>query len=83
MIVENFPELASLDDEQKLILAGELWRSATSPDSASQQLSPEAVRMLEERLAHFESNPDTGISWDDLRDAKHSRCPIPRYCGGF
>lgn len=69
MIVENFPELAHLDDEQKLILAGELWKSATSPDSGSPELSKKAVEMLEERLAHFEANPDTGVRWEDLRDA--------------
>ena len=70
MIVENFPELADLDEEQKLILAGELWKSATSPDSSSRDLSPDTVRMLEERLSHFEANPDTGIRWEDLRDTK-------------
>lgn len=70
MIVENYPELADLDAEQKLILAGELWKIATTPDADSPELSLEAVRMLEERLAHFEENPDTGVKWDDLRDGK-------------
>ncbi len=70
MIVENFPELADLDDEQKLILAGELWMSATSSDSESRDLSADAIRMLEDRLAHFEANPGTGILWEDLKDAK-------------
>ena len=70
MIVENFPELASLDAEQRLILAGELWKSATSPDSASKELSPTAIQMLEERLAHFDANPETGISWEELREKK-------------
>jgi hypothetical protein len=70
VIVEKFPELDSLDAEKKLILAGELWRSATSPDSASQELSRDAIRMLEERLAHFEANPETGTRWEDLRDGK-------------
>ncbi|MFK5922707.1 MAG: addiction module protein [Verrucomicrobiota bacterium] len=70
MIVENYPELADLDAEQKLILAGELWRSATGSDTDSPELSLEAVRMLEKRLAHFEENPDTGIKWEDLRDGE-------------
>ena len=70
MIVENFPELANLDSEQKLILAGELWKSATGPDSDSPDLSREAIQMLEDRLAHFEENPGTGIKWEDLRDAE-------------
>lgn len=70
MIVENHPELADLDVGQKLILTGELWKSAIAPDGDSPDLSPEAVRMLEERLAHFEENPDTGVKWEDLRDGK-------------
>ncbi len=70
MIVEKYPELARLDAEQKLILAGELWKSATAPDADSPELSLEAVRMLEERLAHFEKNPESGVKWDDLRDRK-------------
>ena len=48
------PELVELDPEQKLILAGELWKGATTPGADSPELSPEAVRMLEERLEHFE-----------------------------
>lgn len=71
MIVENFPELADLDDEQKLILAGELWKSATSQESGSpQDLSSEVVQMLEERLAHLDANPESGIPWEKLRDEK-------------
>ena len=73
MIVENFPELASLDAEQRLILAGELWKSATSPDSTTKELSPNSIRMLEERLTHFDANPETGIAWEDLRDSKLAR----------
>lgn len=67
-MVGNYPELAKLDDEQKLILAGELWRSARAPREDSPDLTPHAVRMLEERLAHFEANPETGTRWEDLRD---------------
>ncbi len=70
MIVENYPELDRLDAEQKLILAGELWKSATTPDADSPELSLEAIRMLEERLTHFEKNPESGVKWDDLRDRK-------------
>ncbi|MCF6311926.1 MAG: hypothetical protein L3J39_05705 [Verrucomicrobiales bacterium] len=70
MIVESYPELAELDAEQKLILAGELWKSAISPDSDSPERPIEAVQTLKALLAHFEKNPDTGVKWEDLRDAK-------------
>ncbi|MBP6601150.1 MAG: addiction module protein [Verrucomicrobiales bacterium] len=70
MIVENYPELSDLDGEQKLILAGELWRSVTTPDVDSPDLSVEAVRLLEERLEHFDANPESGVKWEDLRDRK-------------
>ena len=73
MIVEDFPELANLDSEQKLILAGELWKSAIAPESDSPELSSEAIRLLERRLAHFEENPETGIKWEDLRDAEREK----------
>ena len=73
MIVENYPELANLDAEEKLILAGELWKSATSPKKNSPELSAETVRMLEERLAHFEENPNTGVKWDVLRDRETAK----------
>ncbi|MEO0414719.1 MAG: addiction module protein [Verrucomicrobiota bacterium] len=70
MIVEKFPELADLDGDQKLILAGELWRSVTKTDDSSPEISREAAEMLEERLNHLEANPETGIRWEDLRDLK-------------
>ncbi len=36
MLTERFPELHGLDAEEKLILAGELWREATRPDGAAE-----------------------------------------------
>jgi hypothetical protein len=72
MVVENFPELASLDAEQKLILAGELWKSVTAPSPDSPEVSPALIALLEERLNHFKANPATGISWADLRGSKKS-----------
>lgn len=70
MIAEKFPELQGLDPQQQLILAGELWRSATRPVAGTPELSEEAVRILEERLVAFEERPDSGISWAELRDSK-------------
>lgn len=69
MIAEEFPQLAALDAEQKLILAGELWKSAIEDHPDSPELSRNAVILLEERMAHFQSNPDSGIKWEDLRNA--------------
>ncbi len=68
MVVEQFPELERLDGEQKLILAGELWKSVTSPNGEHAELPSDIAAMLEERLAHLEANPETGVKWEDLRD---------------
>lgn len=68
MIVENYPELARLDAQQKLILAGELWKSVAVSDNGTPELSAEVIGLLEERLKHFEENPDSGVRWEELRD---------------
>ena len=68
MIVENFPQLAELDSQQKLILAGELWQSVALPNGTTPELSKDSIRLLEDRLKHLKENPDNGIRWEGLRE---------------
>ncbi len=67
VLTERFPELDKLNAEEKLILAGELWRDATSSESMV-ELSEEAIAAIEARLDHYLRNPDSGISWSALEE---------------
>jgi hypothetical protein len=69
MITERFPELHGLDAEEKLILAGELWREATRPATASEpaELPKEIISMIEARLEDYLEHPESGISWATLK----------------
>ncbi|MEO0445042.1 MAG: addiction module protein [Verrucomicrobiota bacterium] len=68
MISEQFPDLQSLDPQQKLILAGELRKEAVSPQENDDELPASAVALIEERLDEFLANPGAGVSWETLKD---------------
>lgn len=63
---ETFPELESLPPDEKMILAAELWKEATSGGDSGDP-SPEIVAVLEERMKHYKENPETAVSWSDLK----------------
>jgi hypothetical protein len=67
MITDRFPELERLDPQEKLILAGELWRDATRPGADDPELPEAAIEAIEARLAAYLAHPDSGISWTDLK----------------
>lgn len=67
MIAEQFPQLENLNPQDQLLLAGELWQKATAPDGDAPDLPKEAVQLLEERLADYLKNPESGISWEELK----------------
>lgn len=69
MIVDQFPELAKLGPDEQLQLAGELAKQAMS-SSDSAEVTPEAVELLEARLDHFLDHPETGVSWEELREQR-------------
>lgn len=69
MIAEKFPELATLDPEDQLILAGELMLRATARNDAP-QLDTVTMQLIEARLNEYFQNPDSGVRWEDLRDRK-------------
>ena len=65
MIIEKIPEIQSLTAEQKTALARELWSEAeadsTNPEREAQ------LRILEERWKHYENNPGTASTWDEVK----------------
>lgn len=62
----DYPELDSLPPDEKLKLAVELWKEATS-DEAALPVHPEIVEILEARLRHYEENPETGVPWEEVK----------------
>ena len=64
MIVERFPEIAALPNEEKRILVSELCEDlASSKDGAD----PAIVRILEERWSQYEANPSSAITLEEFR----------------
>ena len=71
MIDDRFPELANLDPDEQLELASELAKRAMKSPECS-ELSENAVKLLEERLDYFMKNPESGISWEELRNQRNA-----------
>ena len=71
MIVERFPELESLAPEEQLALAAELARKAARRGGIP-ELTERSAAVLEERLDHFLANPESGVSWEELRSKRPS-----------
>jgi putative addiction module component (TIGR02574 family) len=69
---EVLHELTRLSAEERLLLVQELWDSiAADPAGDSWPLTPEQVRVLDERLeAHHQRRAlgqTTGSSWNDVK----------------
>ena len=69
MIAERFPELEALEPTEQLQLAAELTQKAARANAVP-ELTPRSVEILEDRLEHFLENPETGISWEKLRELR-------------
>ena len=66
MIIERLPEVQKLSNEEKWALVDELWADLVG-DSES-EAKPAIVEELQSRMAHFEANPETGTTWEAIRD---------------
>ncbi|MFT6179268.1 MAG: hypothetical protein ACI9NQ_000112 [Paracoccaceae bacterium] len=66
MIAERIPALAKLTKEEKVLLAAELWADAEGVDEVAEP-NPKVLQLLIDRLAQYQSNPDSAISWDAFR----------------
>jgi putative addiction module component (TIGR02574 family) len=51
--------------DERLDLAQTLWDSASPPDDFT--LTPELRDLLDARLLEAEANPDTDISWEEMK----------------
>jgi len=66
MITEKFPQLATLTDEEKLLLAEELWESVAG-DSSHIKLTDAQKTLLDRRWKEYEANPDSASSWEEVK----------------
>ena len=66
MIADKIPELKKLSAEEKLLLVKELWDELVSQPNA---FPPRAdhVKLLRERLVHYERHPEDVIAWEQLK----------------
>jgi putative addiction module component (TIGR02574 family) len=51
--------------DERLDLAQTLWDSASPPDDF--RLTPELRDLLDARLLEAEANPDTDITWEEMK----------------
>ena len=64
MISDRYPDLLTLPDEEKLQLAGELWKDVIG-DAAEDD--PALVTLIEARLAAYQAHPERVSPWADVK----------------
>ena len=63
----SIDEIKMLDISERIILVEEIWDSiAKEQDNVG--LTEYEKSVLDERLASLENNPDTLMSWDEMKD---------------
>lgn len=66
MIVEQIPEIESLNPSEKLLLVGELWNEIVkSPDGL--EVSRDIVSELDRRMEEYERDPNKLVAWEDAK----------------
>jgi putative addiction module component (TIGR02574 family) len=65
MILETIPAIQALTVEEKLLLAGEIWREA----SAAEPISPELAAMLDERIAAYREHPQDVLTTGQVAES--------------
>jgi putative addiction module component (TIGR02574 family) len=66
MIAETIPQIQGLTPREKLILVGELLEQFEEAPQDTPQ-NEAIVRLLDARMADYEKNPDSAISWEDFK----------------
>jgi hypothetical protein len=69
MLIEQHPSLHSLSIEDKILLAEELCLDAL----LDVQRNPALLERVQQRLHEYRDEPDSGISWDELKGKIRSR----------
>ena len=65
MILETIPAIQLLTVEQKLLLAGELWRDASAD---SEPVSPEIAALLDERIEAYRKHPEDVFTTEQVTE---------------
>jgi hypothetical protein len=65
MILERFPDLAVMSDEDKLVLMTELWENVTEPKSLLD--SSELSHWVQNRWEEYQAHQDRFSSWKDVK----------------
>jgi putative addiction module component (TIGR02574 family) len=66
MIKKKIPALKNLSDEEKLILAGELWDEIMTEGSFD--LTNEQKKMLDRRIKYAEDHPEDSTPWEVVKE---------------
>ena len=61
-------EIKSLSKSEKLLLINDLWDDV-SEEMENSELSDSQIKLLDERWAEFEKNPDEGKPWSEVKKA--------------
>jgi len=64
MISERYPDLLALSDEDKLQLAGELWKDVVGGVAEE---DPALAALIAARLAEYQAHPEQVSSWTDVK----------------
>ncbi len=72
MKLAQLPQVMALSTEEKLELIHELWESI-GPDADRIEVSYEEKRLLNERWAEHEANPESALSLEELKEAVAKR----------
>jgi len=67
MIADRLPELANFSNEEKWQLMAELQDQLVAGDVTEEEpLKSEIGAILNERLAHYQANPQSGVTLDGM-----------------
>jgi putative addiction module component (TIGR02574 family) len=72
VIQDQIPEITALSPSDKLALVVELWDELSAhPDDLP--VSEEQLAELDRRHAAYQANPETVVSWEEVRSRLKSR----------
>ncbi len=64
--MDTISELKSLPVPERLQLVEDLWDSIAS-DQESLPDHPAVIEEIRRRRARFDANPDSGVTWDEMK----------------
>jgi hypothetical protein len=73
MIIERFPELLKLTEEEKRQLRSELGAALFLDEPVT---DPEVIAMLDRRWQEYLRDPSTARPWSEVRKELHEKCGI-------